>query len=190
MKFTRTAIPEVIICEPKVFGDHRGYFMESFKQEALNQFLGFSIQFHQDNESKSSKGVLRGLHYQTNGFEQTKLVRVVQGRVIDVAVDIRKGSPTFGQHVAIELSDENKKQLLVPKGFAHGFVVLSDSAVFSYKVDAPYSFENEKGIAYNDPNLNIDWKLDEGSLILSDKDTKNPNLENAVLADYNTNYYE
>ena len=190
MNFTRTKIPDVVICEPKVFGDHRGYFMESFKQEALNNFLDFNIKFCQDNESSSSKGVLRGLHYQINGFEQTKLVRVVQGTVIDVAVDIRKGSPTFGAHVAVELSAENKKQLLVPKGFAHGFIVLSDTAIFSYKVDAPYSFENEVGIAYNDPALAIDWGMEDSELILSEKDLQNPTLAEATLCDYKTNYYE
>ncbi|MGY5352557.1 dTDP-4-dehydrorhamnose 3,5-epimerase [Wenyingzhuangia sp. IMCC45533] len=190
MNYTRTKIHDVIVCEPKVFGDHRGYFMESFKEDTLKEFLGYKIKFCQDNESSSSKGVLRGLHYQINGFEQTKLVRVIHGAVIDVAVDIRKGSPTFGQHVAVELSAENKKQLLVPKGFAHGFIVLSDTAIFSYKVDAPYSFENERGIAYNDKSLNIDWKLDQTDFILSEKDTQNPSLQNAELLDYNTNYYE
>lgn len=190
MKYTRTKISDVIICEPKVFGDHRGYFMESFKEDTLKDFLGYKINFCQDNESSSSKGVLRGLHYQINGFEQTKLVRVIQGKVIDVAVDIRKESPTFGQHVAVELSAENKKQLLVPKGFAHGFIVLSDTAIFSYKVDAPYSFENEKGLAYDDPKLNIDWGLLKDELILSEKDKQNPTLDKAVLLDYNTNYYE
>ena len=190
MKYTRTEIPEVIICEPKVFGDHRGYFMESFKEDTLTEFLGYKIHFCQDNESASTKGVLRGLHYQMGTFAQTKLVRVIQGTVIDVAVDIRKGSPTFGQHVAVELSADNKKQLLVPKGFAHGFVVLSDTAIFSYKVDALYSFENERGLAFDDPALNIDWGLEKSALILSDKDTKNPTIENADLFDYNINYYE
>jgi len=190
MNFTRTKIPDVIICDPKVFGDHRGYFMESFKQNALNDFLGFQINFCQDNESSSSKGVLRGLHYQINGFEQTKLVRVIQGTVLDVAVDIRKNSPTFGQHVAVELSAENKKQLLVPKGFAHGFVVLSKTAIFSYKVDAPYSFENERGIAFDDSALEIDWKLTSEEIILSEKDTQNPKLATADLLDFNINYYE
>ncbi len=190
MNYTRTQIPDVIICEPKVFGDHRGYFMESFKEAPLQEFLGYKINFCQDNESSSSKGVLRGLHYQINGFEQTKLVRVIQGKVIDVAVDIRKGSPTFGQHVAVELSAENKKQLLVPKGFAHGFIVLSDTAIFSYKVDAPYSFENDRGIAFNDPSLQIDWKLNESEFVLSEKDTQNPILKHAELLDYTTNYYE
>ena len=193
MKYTRTHIADVIICEPKVFGDHRGYFMESFKADTLEEFLGFKINFCQDNESSSSKGVLRGLHYQTNGFEQTKLVRVIQGIVIDVAVDIRKNSPTFGQHVAVELSAENKKQLLVPKGFAHGFIVLSDTAIFSYKVDALYSFENERGLAFDDVSLNIDWVLNKEEFILSDKDTKNPtlnHLELSELLDYNLNPYE
>jgi len=139
--------------------------------------IRFSIQFHQDNESKSSKGVLRGLHYQTNGFEQTKLVRVVQGRVIDVAVDIRKGSPTFGQHVAIELSDENKKQLLVPKGFAHGFVVLSEVAVFAYKVDNTYAPSHDSGILWNDKDLDIDWILPEDQIQLSAKDQVQQNFK-------------
>ncbi|MGY5355735.1 dTDP-4-dehydrorhamnose 3,5-epimerase [Wenyingzhuangia sp. IMCC45467] len=190
MKYTRTEIPDIIICEPKVFGDHRGYFMESFKENTLTDFLGYKINFCQDNESASTKGVLRGLHYQVGKFAQTKLVRVIQGKVIDVAVDIRKGSPTFGQHIAVELSAENKKQLLVPKGFAHGFVVLSDTAIFSYKVDALYSFDNERGIAFDDPSLNIDWKLNPDELLLSDKDLKNPTIENADLFDFNTNYYE
>ncbi|NJB82900.1 dTDP-4-dehydrorhamnose 3,5-epimerase [Wenyingzhuangia aestuarii] len=190
MKYTRTEIPDIIVCEPKVFGDHRGYFMESFKADMLADFLGYTINFSQDNESSSSKGVLRGLHYQINGFEQTKLVRVIQGSVIDVAVDIRKGSPTFGQHVAIELSAENKKQILIPKGFAHGFIVLSDTAIFSYKVDAPYSFENERGLAFDDPTLQIDWKLNSSEFVLSEKDTQNPTLSKAELLDYNTNYYD
>lgn len=190
MKYTRTEIPDIILCEPKVFGDHRGYFMESFKADMLADFLGHTIDFCQDNESSSNKGVLRGLHYQTNGFEQTKLVRVIQGSVLDVVVDIRKGSPTFGQHLAMELSAENKKQLLVPKGFAHGFIVLSETAIFSYKVDAPYSYENERGIAFDDPTLQIDWGLNQSEFILSDKDTQNPVLNEAELLDYNTQYYE
>ena len=133
MQFTRTQIPDVIIIEPKVHGDSRGYFVETFRQDKLEEFLGFKINFCQDNESKSSKGVLRGLHYQLHPAAQTKLVRVIQGRVLDVAVDIRKNSPTFGQHVAVELTSENKKQLLVPRGFAHGFVVLEDDTIFAYK---------------------------------------------------------
>ncbi|MEN8765321.1 MAG: dTDP-4-dehydrorhamnose 3,5-epimerase [Wenyingzhuangia sp.] len=190
MKYKRTKIPDVILCEPKVFGDHRGYFMESFKEDSLEHFLGYKISFCQDNESSSTRGVLRGLHYQTNGFEQTKLVRVIQGSVIDVAVDIRKQSPTFGQHIAIELSAENKRQLLVPKGFAHGFIVTSNTAIFSYKVDAPYSSENERGIAFNDPDLQINWELNPNEFILSEKDKQNPLLKKAKLLNYNTKYYE
>ncbi|MDO6738435.1 dTDP-4-dehydrorhamnose 3,5-epimerase [Wenyingzhuangia sp. 2_MG-2023] len=190
MKYTRTSIPEIIICEPKVFGDHRGYFMESYKALSLNDFLGHKIEFCQDNESSSKKGVLRGLHYQIGDFAQTKLVRVVYGKVIDIAVDIRVGSPTFGQHVAIELSAENKKQLLIPKGFAHGYIVLSDTAIFSYKIDTPYSFEHERGIAYDDATLQIDWGLKPSEFILSEKDTLNPTLQEATLFDYNLNYYE
>jgi len=190
MKFTRTEIPEVIICEPKVFGDHRGYFMESFKKTIFEEFVGHPVNFIQDNESSSTKGVLRGLHFQQGEHSQSKLVRVIQGEVIDVAVDIRKGSPTFGKSIAVKLSAENKKQLFVPKGFAHGFMVLSETAIFSYKVDALYNFESEGGLAYNDPALDIDWALPETEIILSDKDKVNPLLKDASLFDYNTNYYE
>ena len=142
MNFKRLGIPEVILCQPQVFGDDRGYFSETFKQQSLDEFLGFNITFCQDNESKSAFGVLRGLHYQLPPFAQTKLVRVIKGKVLDVAVDIRKGSPTFGKHVAIELSETNKKQLLVPRGFAHGFVVLSEIAIFQYKCDNFYNFDS------------------------------------------------
>jgi len=190
MKFIKTELPEVIICEPKVFGDHRGYFMESFKKEPFEKFIGYSVDFIQDNESKSSKGVLRGLHFQKGEFAQSKLVRVIEGEVIDVAVDLRKGSPNFGKSVAVKLSAENKKQLFVPKGFAHGFVVLSQSAIFSYKVDAAYNFDSEGGLAYNDPSLGIDWGIKESELVLSEKDTQNPYLSESYLFDYNTNYYE
>ena len=177
MQFTRTKIPDVIIIEPKVHGDSRGYFVETFRADKLEEFLGFKINFCQDNESKSSKGVLRGLHYQLHPAAQTKLVRVILGRVLDVAVDIRKNSPTFGHHVAVELTSENKKQLLVPRGFAHGFVVLEEDTIFAYKVDNYYSPENDRGIAFNDPSLNIDWILDHDELNLSAKDTKQPLLK-------------
>ena len=177
MQFTRTNIPDVIIIEPKVHGDSRGYFVETFRQDKLEEFLGFKINFCQDNESKSSKGVLRGLHYQLHPAAQTKLVRVILGRVLDVAVDIRKNSPTFGHHVAVELTSENKKQLLVPRGFAHGFVVLEEDTIFAYKVDNYYSPENDRGIAFNDPSLNIDWILNHDELNLSAKDTKQPLLK-------------
>jgi dTDP-4-dehydrorhamnose 3,5-epimerase len=179
MKFTRTEIPDVVICEPQVFGDDRGYFTETFRQDKLDAFLGYKIGFCQDNESKSSYGVLRGLHYQLAPHAQTKLVRVITGRVLDVTVDIREGSPTFGKHVAVELTGENKKQLLVPRGFAHGFVVLSDEATFAYKVDNFYSPECDRGIAFDDDFLNIEWKLPADKMKLSQKDTKQPDFMNA-----------
>ena len=190
MTFTRTAIPDVVIIEPKVHGDSRGYFVETFRQDKLEEFLGYQINFCQDNESKSSKGVLRGLHYQLPPHAQTKLVRVIQGRVLDVAVDIRKNSPTFGQHVAVELSGENKKQLLIPRGFAHGFVVLEDDTVFAYKVDNYYSPECDRGIAFDDKNLNMDWILNHNELNLSAKDTKQPKLnETNDLFEFGVDYY-
>lgn len=190
MQFTRTNIPDVIIIEPKVHGDDRGYFVETFRADKLEKFLGFKLNFGQDNESKSSKGVLRGLHYQLPPFAQTKLVRVITGRVLDVAVDIRKNSPTFGQHVAIELSSENKKQLLVPKGFAHGFVVLEDNTIFAYKVDNYYSSECDRGIAFDDESLNIDWILKKEELNLSAKDTTQPKFHKAKdLFEYEVDYY-
>ncbi len=190
MTFTRTAIPDVVIIEPKVHGDSRGYFVETFVSNKLEEFLGYQINFCQDNESKSSKGVLRGLHYQLPPYAQTKLVRVIHGRVLDVAVDIRKNSPTFGQHVAVLLSGENKKQLLIPRGFAHGFVVLEDDTVFAYKVDNYYSPECDRGIAFDDKNLNIDWILKKEELNLSAKDTKQPNLnETNDLFEFGVNYY-
>ncbi len=190
MKFSRTAIEDVVIIEPKVHGDHRGYFVETYRQDKLEEFLGYSINFCQDNESKSKKGVLRGLHYQLPPYAQTKLVRVIKGKVLDVVVDIRKGSPTFGKYVAVELSEANKKQLFVPRGFAHGFVVLEDDTIFAYKVDSYYSPECDKGIAYNDASIGIDWQLPESELLLSDKDTKQPKLNETVdLFEYGVNYY-
>ena len=190
MTFTRTAIPDVVIIEPKVHGDSRGYFVETFVSNKLEEFLGYQINFCQDNESKSSKGVLRGLHYQLQPHAQTKLVRVISGRVLDVAVDIRKNSPTFGKYVAVELSGENKKQLLIPRGFAHGFVVLEDDTVFAYKVDNYYSPECDRGIAFDDKNLNIDWILNHDELNLSAKDTKQPKLnETNDLFEFGVNYY-
>jgi dTDP-4-dehydrorhamnose 3,5-epimerase len=170
MQFIRTEIPDIIIIEPTVHGDDRGYFVETFRQDKLDDFLGYKIDFCQDNESKSSKGVLRGLHYQLSPHAQTKLVRVIHGSVLDVAVDIRKGSSTFGQHVAVKLSSTNKKQLLVPRGFAHGFVVLEENTVFAYKVDNYYSPECDRGIAFDDCELDIDWLLDKEQLNLSEKD--------------------
>jgi dTDP-4-dehydrorhamnose 3,5-epimerase len=189
MQFTRTEIEDVIIIDPKVHGDERGYFVETFRQDKLEDFLGFRVNFCQDNESKSSKGVLRGLHYQLSPAAQTKLVRVIKGRVLDVAVDIRKGSPTFGHHVAVELSEENKRQLFVPRGFAHGFVVLEDDTVFAYKVDNYYSPENDRGIAFNDPDIGIVWPFEEASLKLSHKDMVQPALGEADLFEYGVDYY-
>ncbi|NOR57689.1 MAG: dTDP-4-dehydrorhamnose 3,5-epimerase [Sulfurimonas sp.] len=191
MTFIRTEIPDVVICEPVVHGDARGYFVETFRQDRLEEFLGFKINFCQDNESKSSRGVLRGLHYQLAPSAQTKLVRVIQGKVLDVAVDIREGSPTFGEHVAVELTSENKKQLLVPRGFAHGFVVLEDDTIFTYKVDNYYSPENDRGITFDDLDLGIDWQVDAASLNLSAKDKTQPKLEETNdLFEYGVNYYE
>ncbi len=190
MNFVKTNIPEVIICEPVVHGDDRGYFVETFRQDKLEEFVGYKINFCQDNESKSSKGVLRGLHYQLPPYAQTKLVRVIQGKVLDVAVDIRENSPTFGQYVAVELSSENKRQLLIPRGFAHGFVVLEDDTIFAYKVDNYYSPECDRGIAFDDKDLNIDWILNHDELKLSPKDTKQPLLkESNDLFEYGVNYY-
>ena len=190
MKFTRTDIEDVVIVEPKVHGDERGYFVETFRADKLEEFLGYKINFIQDNESKSSRGVLRGLHYQLHPAAQTKLVRVIQGRVLDVAVDIRKGSPTFGKHVSVELSGENKRQLLVPRGFAHAFVVLEDDTVFAYKVDNYYSPENDRGILFSDEALDIDWIIPKEELKLSAKDQLQPKLaETDDIFDYTVNYY-
>ncbi len=190
MTFTRTEIPDVVIVDPQVHGDERGYFVETFRADKLEAFLGYQINFCQDNESKSAKGVLRGLHYQLHPAAQTKLVRVIQGSVLDVAVDIRKGSPTFGKHVAVELSSENKRQLLVPRGFAHGFVVLEEDTIFAYKVDNYYSPENDRGIAFDDPELHIDWQLPHNELKLSQKDKVQPKLhETNDLFEYGVNYY-
>ena len=190
MKFTRLKIPDVILCEPDVFGDDRGYFAETFRQDKLDAFLGFNINFCQDNESKSSMGVLRGLHYQLVPHAQTKLVRVISGTVLDVAVDIRKGSPTFGQHVAVELTAENKKQLLVPRGFAHGFVVLSKEATFAYKVDNYYAPDCDRGIAFDDAALKIDWQLKISDLQLSSKDLQQPLFKDATYFNNSVNLYE
>jgi dTDP-4-dehydrorhamnose 3,5-epimerase len=187
MKLSRTELTEVVICEPTIYGDERGYFTETFRQDKLENFLGYKIDFVQDNESKSSFGVLRGLHYQLPPHSQAKLVRVIEGSVLDIAVDIRKNSPTFGKHVAIELTGANKKQLLVPRGFAHGFVVLSETATFAYKVDNFYNLESERGIAFDDEQLNIDWQLPLDQLKLSPKDMQNPSLKKATSFDFKKN---
>ena len=169
MKFKETKISDLIIIEPTVFGDNRGYFFESYNQKKFEEIVS-KTSFIQDNESKSTKGVLRGLHFQKPPFAQAKLVRCIEGRVVDVAVDIRKGSPTFGMHVSVELSSENKRQLFVPRGFAHGFAVLSETAIFAYKVDNIYAPEYDSGIKYNDKDLNINWSLAENEIQLSLKD--------------------
>jgi dTDP-4-dehydrorhamnose 3,5-epimerase len=179
MKFTPLAIPDIILVEPNLHGDDRGYFVETFRQDLFNDAVGSMVNFVQDNESKSSKGVLRGLHYQVSPFSQSKLVKVIEGSVLDVALDIRRSSPTFGHHVAIELSSANKKQLFIPRGFAHGFVVLSDTATFTYKVDSFYAPEYERGVAFDDKDLKINWQLSSDILKLSNKDQNSPRLSNA-----------
>lgn len=190
MGFTRTDIPDVVICKPKIFGDHRGYFTETFRKYFLEEFLGYEVNFCQDNESRSSFGVLRGMHYQLPPFAQSKLVRVLEGAVLDVAVDLRNGSPSFGKSVTVELNEQNKKQLFVPRGFAHGFVVLSEKATFAYKCDNYYAPEHDRGFLFNDPELGINWKLKENNLILSEKDQNQPSFKDAVFFDFNKNLYQ
>ena len=186
----KTDIEGVVIIEPKVFGDERGYFMETWSQRDFDQQVR-PIQFVQDNESKSRYGVLRGLHFQKGEHFQSKLVRVIKGRVLDVAVDIRKGSPTFGKHVAVELTADNHRQFFIPRGFAHGFVVLSDEAIFQYKCDNLYAPESEGAIAWNDPALGIDWQIPASDVILSEKDKHHPLLAYCKdLFDYNQDYYK
>lgn len=180
MKVIKTDFPDLFVIEPKVFVDSRGYFFESFNSLKYKE-LGIDIAFVQDNESKSSYGVIRGLHYQLSPYAQTKLIRVVSGKILDVVVDIRQNSPTFGKHFSIELSFENKIQLLVPKGFAHGFAVLSDTATVFYKCDNYYKPEAERGICYNDQKLQIDWKIDTENAIVSSKDKVHPELVNAEI---------
>jgi dTDP-4-dehydrorhamnose 3,5-epimerase len=177
MPFISTDLPGLLIFEPKVFEDNRGYFFESYNEQTF-QAEGINLKFIQDNQSKSSYGVIRGLHYQLNPNAQTKLVRVLEGTILDLAVDLRKGSPTFGKHISLELSAENKKQLLLPVGFAHGFSVLSPTAVVLYKCDGFYNRESEAGILYNDPFLNIDWKIPSGKEIISTKDLELPDFAN------------
>jgi len=181
MTATETKLKGCFIIEPKVFKDPRGYFFESFNQNKFNELIGKTIDFVQDNESFSSKGVLRGLHFQTGAYAQAKLVRVIKGRVLDVVVDMRKESPTFSEHFSIELSEENKRQLFVPKGFAHGFIVLSETAIFSYKCDNFYDKASEQGLRYDDPSLGIDWKLPANEFIVSEKDLVLPTLSNIIL---------
>ena len=180
MEYIKTEIEGVYIIEPRVFNDSRGYFFEAWKQADFEEHIG-NVRFIQDNESKSSKGVLRGLHYQKGDASQAKLVRVIKGRVLDVAVDIRKSSPTFGKHVMVELSDDNKRQLYIPRGFAHGFLVLSDEAIFTYKVDNPYAPQCDAGIRWDDPDLNIQWPVNPDEVLTSEKDLKQPLMKDAEL---------
>lgn len=179
MKAIDTGIEGLIVIEPKVFDDDRGYFFESFQKEKYQQ-IGIDVNFVQDNESKSVYGVLRGLHYQVEPKGMSKLLRVISGKILDVVVDIRKDSQTYGKHFGVELSEDNKRQLFVPKGFAHGFVVLSPTAIVNYKCDEYYSKEHETGILWNDPKLQIDWKIQHQDAILSDKDLVQPVFENHI----------
>lgn len=180
MKVIKTDFPDLLILEPKVFEDSRGYFFESFNLSKYTE-AGIDLTFIQDNESKSSYGVIRGLHYQLSPYAQTKLIRVVSGKILDVALDIRQNSPTFGKHFCIELSSENKTQLLVPKGFAHGFAVLSETATVFYKCDNYYNPEAERGIRFNDPKLGINWRIESNKEIVSSKDKVHPELVNAEM---------
>ncbi len=180
MEFIRQKIPEIVLIKPTIHGDNRGYFIETFRQDLFEGFVGYKVNFIQDNESKSAKSVLRGLHYQLPPYSQAKLARVIEGRVLDVAVDIRKSSPTFGQYISVELTGSNKHQLFVPHGFAHGFVVLSDNATFAYKVDNYYTPKYERGIAFNDAELRVDWQLPIEKLLVSNKDKMHPKLSDAV----------
>lgn len=179
MEVLKTAIEGLLIIDPTVFGDSRGYFFESYNKQRFNEATGLDIDFVQDNQSKSCYGVLRGLHFQKPPYAQSKLVRCVRGRVLDVAVDIRKSSPTFGKYIAVELTEDNHRQLFIPHGFAHGFVVLSDEAIFQYKCDNFYHKESEGAIAWNDPEINIDWTIPFDDVMLSDKDKVNPLLKDA-----------
>ena len=192
MNVIKTSLDGVVIIEPKIFGDERGYFFESWSQREFDEKVR-PVRFVQDNESKSKYGVLRGLHFQKGEHAQSKLVRVVSGRVLDVAVDVRAGSPTFGRYVAVELSAENKRQLFIPRGFAHGFSVLSEEALFQYKCDNLYAPQSEGAVSWDDPAIGIDWRLPAADVVLSEKDKHHPTLpealESGLLFDYNTDYY-
>lgn len=189
MEVIKTLIEGVVIIEPRLFKDDRGYFFESFNQREFEEKV-CKTTFMQDNESKSSYGVIRGLHFQKPPFAQSKLVRVVKGAALDVAVDIRKGSPTFGQHVAVELTEENHRQFFIPRGFAHGFSVLSEEVIFQYKCDNFYAPESESALAWDDPDLGIDWRIPADKVVLSEKDKRHPILKNAnLIFDYSVEQY-
>lgn len=181
MEYTETAIKGVWILTPKVFNDARGYFFEAWKQSDFDEHIGRHVEFVQDNESKSSYGVLRGLHYQKGEYSQAKLVRVIKGKVLDVAVDIRKSSPTFGKHVMVELSEDNKRQFFIPRGFAHGFLVLSQEAIFTYKVDNVYAPQSEASIRWNDETIGIQWPIDPKDVLTSEKDLKAKSFQDAEV---------
>lgn len=190
MKLINTDIEGVYIIEPRLFEDERGYFFEAFSERVFTELTGIGTHFVQDNESRSARGVVRGLHFQLPPYAQSKLVRVVRGTILDVAVDIRRGSPTFGRHVAVELSEDNHRQLFIPRGFAHGFSVLEGDAIVEYKCDNYYAPESEGAIRWDDPTLAIDWQLADNEAIVSAKDIANPMFEECkTLFDYNTNYY-
>ena len=190
MNIILTSFKEVFILKPILHLDERGSFMESFNAIEFEKVTGLRINFCQDNETRSKKGVLRGLHYQLPPFSQSKLVRVIEGKVLDIIVDVRKGSPTFGQHYRCELSAENQLQIFIPRGFAHGYITLSESSVFSYKVDNYYNKESEASIAYDDPKLGIDWRLEPSTFLMSEKDRLHPNLDQAQCFDFNNPLYD
>lgn len=190
MEFIRTEVPDVIICKPRIFNDERGYFFESFRQDIFEKFLGYKVNFCQDNESKSSYGVLRGMHYQIPPFTQSKLVRVIEGKILDFAVDMRKGSPYYGKSVSAELTAENKSQLYIPRGFAHGFVVLSETATFAYKCDNYYTPTHDKGFIFSDKFVGLDCRLPFDELILSEKDKEQPLFSDAFKFDFSVDLYK
>lgn len=190
MTINSSALPEILFIQPKKFEDERGWFMESFRKDLLEDAVGHSLDFCQDNLAESSYGVIRGLHYQMPPYAQSKLVSVLHGSVLDVVVDIRKGSPHFGEHLTVELSAENQKQLFIPRGFAHGYACLSETALLSYKVDSHYNKATEASIAYDDPQLAIEWRIPVDKQILSTKDQKDPTFEAARCIDYNTPLYD
>ena len=177
MKFIPQKIPDIVMLKPTIYNDNRGYFTETYRQDLLEDFVGYKIHFVQDNLSKSNLGVLRGLHYQLPPFSQAKLVKVTQGRALDVVIDIRRESPTFGEHISTELTCENQHQLFIPRGFAHGFLALTESVEFVYKVDNYFSKDHERGISFSDKQLNIDWKMPNNKLKISEKDKQLPSLD-------------
>lgn len=190
MTITPTALPEVLSIKPQKLGDERGWFMESFKKNLLEKAVGHAIHFCQENQAQSNYGVIRGLHYQTPPSAQSKLLSVIEGTILDVAVDIRKGSPNFGKHITIQLSSKNQKQLFIPRGFAHGYACLSEMALVTYKVDNYYNKFSEASIAFDDPQLNIDWRLPLDEIILSKKDKSHPFFDKAQYFDYNQSLYD